>query len=310
MQRSESNSFPPANHEQLLALEARIQAILPPRYVGCFEDVSPASMGSAELRYDAQGRVAWGTIWTTFCHLALAGGPPHRGRLLGPVSPAEAEASPKEQAQVVDEIERAIRLTTELSISPSRHPGWVGIRCHDEDMAGWLVRAVVAENVIARRERTVLFVPAGPTFRIAKEAKNVVVSVAKACHYLLDHVEPNQRPSGMVGRLIEPPLPQEIMGSPGKYLQAAHELQQRIHRDTGLEAIVGQTQGWLGVECSSEEMAVWMLRAVVVEDVLARREGSQLCVPIDMRDSAFEPIAKTADAVSQAHRLWKLYAAR
>ncbi|HEY5316195.1 MAG TPA: hypothetical protein VIK18_26945 [Pirellulales bacterium] len=310
MERSEPDHSYPASQEPLLALEARIHAILPPRYVGCFEEVSPASMGSAELKYDAQGRVAWGAIWTTFCHLALAGGPPHRGRLLEPVSVAEAEASPGEQAQVVAEIERALLLTTELPVSPSPRPGWVGIRCHDDDMAGWLVRAIVAENVIARRQQEVLFVPAGPAFRVEQEIKNVVVSVAKACHYLLDHVEPDQRPSGLAGRLVEPPLPSEVLASPGKYLKAARELEQCIRRDTGLNTILGQTQGWIGVDCSSEEMAVWMLRAVVVEDILARCEGNRLCVPIDMSDSPLQPIAKTADAVAQAYRLWKLHAAR
>ncbi|MGC4003133.1 MAG: hypothetical protein QM811_08345 [Pirellulales bacterium] len=91
------------------ALEARINALLPPRYVGCFEDVAPSSMGSAQLRYDDQGRVVWGEIWTTFCHLALAGGPPHRGRLLDAVADDELHSSPAESAGVTAELERCAR---------------------------------------------------------------------------------------------------------------------------------------------------------------------------------------------------------
>src|ERR1700757_6732 len=107
----------------LSALEARINAVLPARYQGCFEDVPPTSMGSAALRFGPDGQVAWDEIWTTFCHLALAGGPPHRGRLLEPVPVAEAAACPEDLRKVVAEIERAIRATTELSTVFSPIPG-------------------------------------------------------------------------------------------------------------------------------------------------------------------------------------------
>jgi hypothetical protein len=201
---------------ELATLESKINAILPPRYVGCFEEVPAASMGTAGLKYDKQGQVAWGEIWTTFCHLALAGGPPHRGSFLAAVSAAEASAHPADQAAVVAEIKRAIRLSANLVALDTEPPGWVCLRCHDDDMAAWLVRAIVAENVIARHEGEILFVPAGPSFRIEKEIKNVVVCVAKSCHYLLDHVEPEERPRGFTDDLIEPPLPEAIAAAPAK----------------------------------------------------------------------------------------------
>lgn len=62
-------------------------------------------------------------------------------------------------------------------------PGWVGLVCGDAAMAVLLVRAVLAESVIARREGNVLFVPAGPAFQVEHEIKNVVSAVAKTCHY-------------------------------------------------------------------------------------------------------------------------------
>ena len=64
---------------ELAALDAKINALLPPQYQHCYTTVSPNSMGSAGLKYGPDGRVAWDEIWTTFCDLALAGGPPHRG---------------------------------------------------------------------------------------------------------------------------------------------------------------------------------------------------------------------------------------
>ncbi|MBV9021594.1 MAG: hypothetical protein JOZ71_12875, partial [Ktedonobacteraceae bacterium] len=65
---------------------------------------------------------------------------------------------------------------------------WVGLLCQDEEMALWLLRAIVVENICVRREGTVLFLPAGPSFRLEKEIKNVVTAVAKTYHYWTEHV--------------------------------------------------------------------------------------------------------------------------
>ena len=123
------------------ALDAKINALLPPRYQGCLDDVPTRSMGTAALKYDESGQVAWNEIWTSFCHLALAGGPPHRGTLLPPVSPDEIAAQPDAYKKVVAELDRGIRMTTWLATARSATPGWVGIRCYDEDMSGWLESA-------------------------------------------------------------------------------------------------------------------------------------------------------------------------
>ena len=77
---------------ELVALEAKINAILPPQYQDRCDEVKPTSMGSAGLKFGPDGKVAWDQIWTHFCDLALAGGPPHRGTLLEPASPAEVRA--------------------------------------------------------------------------------------------------------------------------------------------------------------------------------------------------------------------------
>ncbi len=46
--------------------------------------------------------------------------------------------------------------------------------------AGWLVRrAVNIENVSSYSEGMVLYLPAGPRFRLEKEIKNVVTAIAK-----------------------------------------------------------------------------------------------------------------------------------
>ena len=183
----------PQDRAELKALDAKLKALLPSVYHSCYESVQPVSMGSAELKFGPDGRVAWDQIWTSFCHLALAGGPPHRGTLLEPVSLEEVQAAPEAYQSVTQEIGRGIWLTTELPILPSIAPGWIGVRCQDEEMAAWLVRAIVAENVMARRQDHFLYLPAGPHFRLEKEIKNVITVLAKTCHYWTDHMPANAR---------------------------------------------------------------------------------------------------------------------
>ena len=54
-----------------------------------------------------------------------------------------------------------------------------------------------------------------------------------------------------------------------------------IQRDTGLRRSDHQYAGWLGVECPSVRFAVWMMRALVASNVLSRREGTVLFVPVN-----------------------------
>jgi sirohydrochlorin cobaltochelatase len=178
---------------QLRDLDRRINEMLPPQYQGRYDAVSPTSMGSAPLKFGADGKVAWDAMWPSFCHLALAGGPSHRGNLLEAVPATEALAKAEEYQAVVSEIERAIKLVTGLPVVRSEVPGWVGIRCDGEAMAIWLLRAIIVENVMVRREGEVLYLPAGPEFTLRREIKNVVTVVAKACHYWTAHIMARRR---------------------------------------------------------------------------------------------------------------------
>lgn len=288
-------------------LEARINELLPPRYVGCFEATPPSSMGSAALLYDVNGKVKWGEIWTTFCHLALAGGPPHRGRFLGAVAAEEVQAAPQQYEAVALELKRALQLCVELPLRSDSEPGWIGLECDSEATAGWLVRAIIAENVMARHENAVLYVPAGPHFRIEKEMKNVVVCVAKSCHYFFDHLDPEKQMRVQAASLLRPPLPHEIQAQRDQYEQKMAMLTKQIAEKTGLQTRRSESPGWLGVDCGTEDNAVWMLRAVAVDDILVRREEAMLYVPVDLRSDG-DAIGAVSDSVSKALRLSRLRA--
>lgn len=167
--------------------DAAASSILPPRYQSTTPSAAP--MGAAALKYDADGNAAWDEIWTDFCDLALAGGPPHRGTLLEPINPERALADPEGYERVLRELERGIHTVTGLAVMRSPAPGWIGMKCDHEEMALWLLRAVIVENISVRREDDILYFPAGPDFRLEKEIKNVITVIAKTHHYWQEHAK-------------------------------------------------------------------------------------------------------------------------
>jgi urease accessory protein len=167
--------------------DRKLAAVLPPRYQGGAPAAAP--MAAAALQYDAEGRVAWDLMWSDFCDLALAGGPPHRDGLLEPADPIAVRQQPAEYAAVVAELARGIELVSGLPVVTGGAPGWIGVTCADEAMAVWLLRAVVAENICVRRSGAVLYLPAGPDFRLDYEIRNVITALAKTAHYWREHAQ-------------------------------------------------------------------------------------------------------------------------
>ena len=165
-----------------------LDALLPPRYRGdSGNGVTAEPMGAAGLKYDADGRVAWNEIWTDFCDLALAGGPPHRGELLEPINPTIIEGNEEAYSEVLDELERGIQMVMGKTIDRSTL-GWLGVECDSEEMALWLLRAIIVENVMVRREDKTLYFPVSPEYQLEKEIKNIVTVIAKTNHYWDEHL--------------------------------------------------------------------------------------------------------------------------
>src|SRR6202051_2988900 len=269
-------------------LEARLRTMLPEEYQDRYEAVQPVSMGSAGLKYGPDGKVAWDAIWGSFCDLAMAGGPPHKGTLLEPGSKEEIEAQADQYGAVVDEICRGIALVTGLCAEAAPVAGWVRMYCTSAAMAGWLARAIVMENVSASFKGLALHLPAGPAFRMEKEIKNVVTAVAKTCHYWRDHTSPARHQA--IADLLrtmesESPLVQPALHDVGPALLGGG-IAASLQQATGLRAAPSANGGWLGLDCGDVRAAVWMMRVLVVSNVLARREGTVVFVPLN---SASDP---------------------
>lgn len=271
----------PDVRQALDALDLRLKTLLPPVYQDTYEEVQPAPMRSAGLKYDADGQVAWDQIWGSFCDLAMAGGPPHRGALLEPGADAAIDAAFDRYNEAAEEICRGISMVTGLRAYVSPTPGWIRVTCLGDAMADWLARAIVMENVAARRAGAILELPAAPHFRLEKEIKNVITAMAKTCHYWLGHMPREQQQA--IGDLFlamagESPLVAPDFSRPGE-----------------------PEQSWRGVECAAVQEAIWMMRALAAHNVIARREGTVLFVPIN---GAADPGGRrVTSAVAQVQRL-------
>jgi hypothetical protein len=144
-----------------------------------------APMASAPFVWTADGRPDWASMWTSFCELALYGGPPHRGPESALRAPAGGIAD-SDQAMLA-EMRRGIWETTGL-YAESSGSGWIAVTCDSPTMAAWMCAAIILENVDARVEEERLLVPAGPRYQLKDEVKSIVTVVAKTHHYWQAHV--------------------------------------------------------------------------------------------------------------------------
>jgi hypothetical protein len=276
----------------LRALEQRLRALLPEVYRERVEQVRAASMGSAGLRYGADGRVAWGS----FCDLAMAGGPPHRGSLL---EPGMGGVDTDPYREVVREICRGIGMVTGLYAEAASMPGWVSVHCTSAGMAGWLARAMVMENVSARFGGLRLYVPVGAAYRLEKEIKNVVTSVAKTCHYWLEHTcaEEHDAIAGLL-YAMERESPVVQPGLDGGTQPLCEAMAVTLTERTGMRCFTRPGGGWLGLECGEVQAAIWMMRALVASNAFARREETVVFVAVNaVSDPSGEAVVQAVESV-------------
>lgn len=139
-------------------------------------------MAAAPFVWREDGRPDWGAMWTTFCDLALHGGPPHRGP-----DQALRGIDVGSEPTVLAELRRGIFETTGLVVEPGP-PGWIAITCESRAMAEWLGAAIALENVEVRVEDDRLLLPSGPRFRLEDEVKSIITVVAKTHHYWATHL--------------------------------------------------------------------------------------------------------------------------
>ncbi len=277
-------STQPTTSTAIREAEERLQTLLPGIYRGRTDEVQPVSMGSAPLAFDVDGNVAWDDMWGSFCDLAMAGGPPHKGKLLGPGTPESILADPTRYAEVCDEIVRGIELAARLKAAPSSSPGWLRVRCSNNTMAEWLLRAITMENVSVRLEDGAILLPAGPAFRVEKEIKNVITVIAKTAHYWSGHLMRLQQIgiANLFDQLDrEAPLLQPTWASEAKDAGAREHIQRALEDGTGLRTTDHSYANWIGLDCGSVLSAITTMRRLVASNILCRREEVAIFLPLN-----------------------------
>jgi sirohydrochlorin cobaltochelatase len=289
-------------------LEQRLKTLLPEEYQDRYDEIQPVSMGTAGVRYGTDGRIAWDQMWGSFCDLAMAGGPPHKGTLLEPASAGEIAAEAAAHDAVAAEICRGIMMVTDLDAERSPNAGWVRVQCPTTGMAAWLLRAIAMENIAVRAEGATLELPAGPSYRLHKEVKNVITVIAKTAHYWVGHMSVLQRQTIadlIDGMTEESPLVAPAYGSreddTSVHEALAARIAEAIVRTTGLARSSHRHEHWVGLECSRVRTAVWMMRMMAAVNVSSRREGTALLVPVN---PVVDPDGEiVANSVALIHRM-------
>ncbi len=277
-------STQPITSSAIQAAEERLQTLLPSIYRGRTNEVQPVSMGTAPLAFDVDGNVAWDRMWGSFCDLAMAGGPPHKGKLLEPGTPESILAEPVRYTEVCDEIVRGIELAARSKATQSSSPGWLRVRCSSDTMAGWLLRAITMENVSVRLEEGAILLPAGPAFRVEKEIKNVITAIAKTTHYWSGHLIRLQQLG--IANLFhqldnEAPLLQPAWAAGEEVEDSREHIASALHNATGLRTTKHSYANWIGLNCEDVSSAVTTMRRLVASNILCRREDTAIFLPLN-----------------------------
>ncbi|PMP82977.1 MAG: sirohydrochlorin chelatase, partial [Roseiflexus castenholzii] len=107
------------------------------------------------------------------------------------------------------------------------------------------------------------------------------------------------------GTLLEPVSPEAVAADPEGYAHVVAELARGLRMVTGLPVVTGNTSGWVGLVCESEAMALWLLRAIAVENVSVRREGCTLFLPAGPDFRLDGEIKNVVTAVAKTYHYWK-----
>jgi sirohydrochlorin cobaltochelatase len=107
---------------------------------------------------------------------------------------------------------------------------------------------------------------------------------------------------------LEPVSPEVAAADPTAYENVLAEIERGIKLVTGLTTRRSSTPGWIGVECDSEAMALWLLRAIVVENVSIRREDHVLYFPAAASFQLGGEIKNIITVIAKTHHYWQEHA--
>ena len=219
---------------------------------------------------------------TSFCDLALAGGPPHRGTLLRPATPAEIAAEPDATAAVASELTRAIRLAVGPEAWAGGESGWLAVPCESPGAAAWLALAITAENVSCRRRGDCVELPIGPRVSLREGSQERSVRARQGAPLLGRAPEFRATVARTGARLGGAGDARGPGCRPGRRRGGGRDASECPAR-RGIAGGRGRARlGGPGVRATRFK-AGWMLRAVASNGVMCRHESATLYVAVGRR---------------------------
>jgi sirohydrochlorin cobaltochelatase len=98
--------------------------------------------------------------------------------------------------------------------------------------------------------------------------------------------------------------PAEVDADPDGYARVLAELERGLAIVTGQPIVASATPGWIGIACDSEDMALWLIRAITVENICVRREGATLYVPAGPEFRLEKEIKNVVTVVAKTVHYW------
>ena len=292
------------NRRTLEALEVRLRVLLPEEYQDSYETCEPKPMGSAGLKYGADGQVAWDEMWGASAIWRWPAGRRTRARCSSRLARGDRRAS------------RSLRRGRRRDL-PRHHdgdrsprasvadPGWVRVTCFSDAMAGVAAaRHRDGERVGARAAARPSICRPRPASGSKRRSRTSSPSSPRPATTGSGHMPREQQ------RAIADLFAAHGGGvathrsgrrrEDGARASAPEGLSRAIERETGWKAAHHQYRGWLGVECSTVKAAIWMMRMMVASNVLSRREGTVLFLPVnDVSDAGGEIVTRL---LTRVHR--------
>ena len=112
------------------------------------------------------------------------------------------------------------------------------------------------------------------------------------------------RRSAAQGPLLGPGSRTPSAPRPGDYLDVIEELGRGITLASELPADDSPNLGWIRVQCHSDVMAGWMLRAITMENVAVRSEGRALDLPAAPHFRLDKEIKNVVTVVAKTCHYW------
>ena len=103
-------------------------------------------------------------------------------------------------------------------------------------------------------------------------------------------------------------MPDFVATNPDGYETVLQELERGIKMVTGLPTQRSTSPGWMGLVCRDETMALWLLRAIIVENVSVRREGNVLFFPASPEFRLGEEIKNVITVIAKTNHYWQEHA--